>query len=73
MAWKAVLIVVIGFIFVVGPVYQLHLLNYSGQKQKADVTVILGSYGNRLFADPVIWASDKPLLRPFAQFTDSVF
>ena len=68
MAWKAVLVIIIGFVFIVGPIYQLHLLNYGGQKQKADATVILGSYGNRLFADPVIWASDKPVLRPFAQY-----
>lgn len=66
--WKSILIIIAGFIFIVGPVYQLHLLNYSGEKQKADATVILNSYGNRLFADPVIWASDKPILRPFAQF-----
>lgn len=66
--WKTVLIMVAGFLFVVGPVYQLHLLNYSGEKQKADATVILGTYGNRTFADPVIWASDKPVLRPFAQY-----
>ncbi len=67
-AWKTVLIIIIGFAFVVGPVYQLHLLNYSSQKQKADAAVILGTYGNRTFADPVIWASDKPVLRPFAQY-----
>ena len=67
-AWKTALMIMIGFIFVVGPVYQLHLLNYSGEKQKADATVILSSYGNRAFADPVIWASDKPVLRPFAQY-----
>ena len=66
--WKTILIVVVGFIFVVGPIYQLHLLNYDGQKQKADATVILGTYGNRTFADPVVWASDKPILRPFAQY-----
>lgn len=68
LAWKSVLIIVISFIFVVGPIYQLHLLNYSGQKQQADATIILGSYGNRTFADPVIWMSDKPILRPFAQY-----
>src|SRR3989344_3315660 len=69
MAWKAVLIIIVGFAFIVGPIFQLHLLNYSGEKQKADAAVILGSCGNRLFADPVIWASDKPLLRPFAQYS----
>ena len=67
-AWKTALMVVVGFAFVVGPIYQLHLLNYSGDKQKEDATVILSSYGNRAFADPVIWASDKPVIRPFAQY-----
>lgn len=66
--WKSILIIIIGFIFVVGPIYQLHLLNYSGEKQKVDASIILGTYGNRAFADPVIWASDKPVLRPFAQY-----
>ena len=66
--WKSILVIVIGFIFIVGPVYQLHLLNYSGEKQQADAKTILSTYGNRLFADPVIWASDKPVLRPFAQY-----
>ena len=68
LAWKAVLVVIFGFVFVVGPVYQLHLLNYSGQKQKSDATIILETYGNRQLAEPVIWASNKPLLRPFAQY-----
>lgn len=68
MAWKAVLIIVFGFAFVVGPIYQLHLLGYSKEKQKADATVVLSTYGNRAFADPVIWISDKPFLRPFAQY-----
>ena len=68
LAWKSVLIIAFGFIFVVGPVYQLHLLNYSPQKQKSDAAVILQTYGNRRLADPVIWASDKPVLRPFAQY-----
>lgn len=68
MAWKAVLIIVIGFAFIIGPVYQLHLLGYSREKQKADATVVLSTYGNRTFVDPVIWASDKSVLRPFAQY-----
>lgn len=67
-AFKSILVIVIGFIFIVGPVYQLHLLSYSGEKQQADAKTILSTYGNRLFADPVIWASNKPVLRPFAQY-----
>jgi len=67
-AWKGILVIIIGFIFIVGPVYQLHLLGYSSDKQQADAKIILDTYGNRRFADPVIWASNKPILRPFAQY-----
>ena len=53
----------IGFIFVVWPVYGIHTINYPPEKQKTDTTYYLGSYGNRTFADPVVWASDKPFIR----------
>jgi len=52
----------------VWPVYQFHVWNYPAEKQIADAAAYLETYGNRMFADPVIWASDKPILRPYAQF-----
>jgi hypothetical protein len=67
-AWKSVLVIMVGFIFIVGPVYQLHILGDTPEKQKSDSKLVLATYGNRIFADPVIWASDKPILRPFAQY-----
>jgi len=67
-AWKSILVIVVGFIFVVGPVYQLHLLGDTPEKQQSDSEIILATYGNRILADPIIWASDKPFLRPFAQY-----
>lgn len=66
--WKSALVIVMGFIFIVGPVYQLHILGDTPEKQREDAKIVLETYGNRLFADPVIWASDKPILRPFAQY-----
>lgn len=66
---------IIGFILIgiislalIWPVYQFHTWNYPPEKQFADTDVILESFGNRLLADPVVWASDKPILRPYAQF-----
>lgn len=62
------LIIIAGFIFVVWPVYQFHVWNYPPERQKSDMTTVLASYGNRTIADTAIWMSDKPLLRPFAQY-----
>ena len=61
------LIGIIGMAFV-WPVYQFHTWNYPAQRQIADAEANLKTYGGRILADPVIWASDKPILRPYAQF-----
>ena len=58
----------IGFIFIVWPLYGIHIVNYPPEKQKTDTIYHLGSYGNRAFADPIIWASDKPFIRPLAHY-----
>ena len=62
------LLMAIGFIIVVWPVYYLHTMNYPVEKQYSDTKTLLESYGNRYFADPVVWASDKPVLRAAAQY-----
>lgn len=64
----SVLVIAAGFILIVWPIYQWHTWNYPPEKQKSDTILNLGSFGNRLAADTVIWMSDKPLLRPFAQY-----
>jgi len=64
------------FLFLIGligmmliwPVCQFHIWNYPPEKQQADARFILQSFGKRWLADPVIWMSDKPILRPYAQF-----
>ena len=61
-------VIAIAYIFVVWPVYGLHTMNYPPERQLSDTTYNLGSYGNRLIADKVVWASDKPFIRPLAQY-----
>ncbi len=61
-------VVAAGYIFVVWPVYALHTRSYPIERQKADTVYHLASYGNRLVADPVVWMSDKPYIRPLAQY-----
>jgi len=52
----------------VWPLYQFHTLNYPPERQLADAEHNLKTYGNRLLAEPTIWLSDKPFLRPYGQF-----
>ena len=52
----------------VWPVYQFHTWNYPVERQLADAQANLKTYGGRWLADPVIWMSDKPILRPYGQF-----
>ena len=62
------MIIVLGYIAIVWPVYGLHTINYPPERQKADTTYQLDSYGNRLIAEKVVWASDKPYIRALAQY-----
>jgi len=61
-------VMIVGYALVVWPVYGLHVMNYPPERQKSDTVYHLGSYGNRLIADRVIELSDKPVLRPLAQY-----
>ncbi|MBI4158263.1 MAG: glycosyltransferase family 39 protein [Candidatus Yanofskybacteria bacterium] len=61
-----------GIILIVWPIYALHTMNYPAEKQRTDTEFHLGSYGNRLFADPVVWASNKPIIRPLAYYTTGI-
>src|SRR3989344_5308857 len=67
-AWRGLLTMIVGFIVVIGPVYQLHLINYEGFQQKSDAVIILKDSPYRQASDLVIWASYKPVLRPYAAY-----
>ena len=62
------MIIVLGYLAVVWPVYGLHTINYPAEKQRAETTYHLQSYGNRSIADKVIWSSDKPYIRSLAHY-----
>lgn len=49
-------------------VYLFHVSNYPPERQKADTEFILKSFGIRPLVNIVIFMSDKPVLRPFAEY-----
>ena len=65
---KTILIMVVGFVVIVGPVYQLHVYNYPPAQQKNDTESLLKYYPISTLSSAIIWASDKPVLRPYAQW-----
>src|SRR3989344_9081279 len=69
---RSLVLMAMGVILVVWPVYALHTMNYPPEKQRTDTEFHLGSYGNRLVADPVIWASDKPVIRSLAYYATGI-
>jgi hypothetical protein len=78
--WKLILIIVIGYIFIVYPIYFLFTVHYPIAKQVSDTTTILASFatgptpagqlctGMRCFADLDIWMAHNPITRPYAQY-----
>ncbi|MEK7579731.1 MAG: glycosyltransferase family 39 protein [Patescibacteria group bacterium] len=65
---NTLLIFVIGFVFVVWPVYYLFTFNYPAERQLADTKFLLGSFGNRTLAEIVEWTADKPVIRALGQY-----
>jgi hypothetical protein len=69
-----ILIFLIGFAVIVWPLYFLNTLNYPAERQKRDTQEILSRvYGESYekfspTLNLVVWASDKPALKPLAQY-----
>ncbi len=64
---------VIGMVFVVFPIYQYHVYNYPPERQARDAEFILETFGNREIVEAVIYSSNMPILRPFAQYFLGLF
>ncbi len=64
----SILIGVIGTVFVILPVYQLHILNYPIERQLSDTKTLLESSPMPILKDIVVWMSDKPIIRSLAQY-----
>src|SRR3989344_3567537 len=63
-----ILIFIVGFVIVVWPVYYFHTWHYPPERQQSDTQNLMQSFGKRYLADPIVWASDKPVLRAAAQY-----
>lgn len=50
------------------PVYQFHVLNYPPEKQAADIAHILQNNKFPALTDTLVWMTDKPVLRAYAQY-----
>lgn len=65
---SAAAVIAIGFLAIY-PFYLHHSWNYPPERQRADTAAIIRTTGMRGEAkELVLWASDKPLLRPYAQY-----
>ena len=65
---QTILIIIIGYVVVVWPVYGLHTVNYPPALQKRDTTDLIQHHANKNLADAVIELSDKPIIRPMAHY-----
>lgn len=63
-----ILIIIVCFVVIWG-VYQYHTWNYPPERQVSDTEHNLASFGFRNLANLVVWAADKPVLRPGAQYS----
>ena len=50
------------------PIYQFHVLNYPPEKQATDIQHILKNNKFPALTDALIWMTDKPILRAYAQY-----
>ena len=66
-----VLVFVIGFLLI-WPIYQYHVLNEPPERQVRDAGVFLSAYPD-LIKKPILFAADKPILRPYAQYLTGLF
>ncbi len=78
-ALKTVVLMAIGFIIIVWPVYYLHTYNYPIERQHRDTEAILRSiYGDSyarysFMLNPVVYASGQPIIRAPAHYFLGVF
>ncbi|UZE92911.1 MAG: glycosyltransferase family 39 protein [Candidatus Nealsonbacteria bacterium] len=64
----SVLVGVIGVIFVILPVYQFHILNYSPERQLSDTITILEPFPMKSLKNLCIWMADKPIIRALGHY-----
>lgn len=65
---STVVLIIIGFVVIIWPYYLFHVINEPAEVQRHQTETILSSFGRRELADPVIYFSDKPVIRGMAQY-----
>jgi len=66
--WNTVLVMAIGYIFVVYPLYLITTWNYPVGKQVADTEAVIGDFRIQALADLTIWMAGNKILRPFGEY-----
>ena len=64
----AILVGIIGIVFIIWPVYQFHILNYPAEKQLSDTVQILESSPMGPLKNLCIWMADKPQIRALGHY-----
>jgi len=70
--FKFIVIIVIGYLLVY-PVYMFHVAKYPVEKQISDAQYITSQFPLKPARDIVNWMTQKPILRPYAQYTLGLF
>ncbi len=70
--WKylsgLILLMAVGYIFIVWPVYIFHTINYPIERQQRDTQFILSSFGLRPIANLIYFLAGLPVFRALAQY-----
>ena len=67
----SILVLFVGYLLI-GVVYQYHVWNYPPERQVQDAKVFLSAYPD-FIQKPILFAADKPILRPYAQYLTGLF
>ena len=69
LSWKFRFLAILAITaLIILPVYQFHVLNYPPEKQAADIQHILQNNKFPALTDALVWMTDKPVLRAYAQY-----
>lgn len=66
--FSTLIVIVIGYIVIVYPLYLLSTWNYPVEKQIEDTAALIGNFGIQPLADLNIWLAGNKFLRPFGQY-----
>ena len=66
--WKSLLVALIGVVFIIWPIYQLHILNYPPEQQLRDTIADISNHPVTVMRDVNIWMTRQQPLRGPAQY-----